>query len=300
MSEIKVDQQNSRSPDAAAADAPSEGKNSPPVPDPDLAVQDEAPQVEKLDSSRNIPEKAAACSDIRLRKTAGMGGDDDSEADDEEYAFREVHAAERFIAFTDAVVAIAMTLLILPLMEAASDIDEEGEEGEGGMSAAQFYSENSHKFGTFIISFWIVSLFWRQHDQLFRYVGHFSVALVRLNVAWMAGIVFLPVATNLMNLTPSDDLVGYATYIGTLLFTRIVGFAMTILIRRDRRTWADDATRGPGMLAVAANVLFIIFLVLSLLLALLVPGCGAYSLLSLLVVPFIMIIIKRQKPQWWY
>ena len=57
--------------------------------------------------------------------------DDSASAEDDEMVLT-YSEAERFITFTDAVVAIAMTLLILPLMEAASDIVEENMDEGGG------------------------------------------------------------------------------------------------------------------------------------------------------------------------
>ena len=52
---------------------------------------------------------------------------------------------ERFKAFVDAVVAIAMTLLILPLMESVS------EAASGTLSTAEFFVEHSGQLLSFCL-----------------------------------------------------------------------------------------------------------------------------------------------------
>ena len=228
---------------------------------------------------------------------------DDSASADQEMVLT-YSEAERFITFTDAVVAIAMTLLILPLMEAASDIVEENmTEGEGGgegeesdkMTVEDYFSHNKHKVGSFFLSFWVVSIFWVWHDKLFRYVCRFSRLLLTLNFLWMLGLVFLPVATSLLTATPDTDKLGLIVYIGTMLWTSFCGGLMVQVIRRDSRIWKGDI--GPGKLAVISNLIHDVLLLIALLISIFSKVAGAYSLIVLVTQPIIMKLIRRRWPE---
>ena len=93
---------------------------------------------------------------------------------------------ERFKAFVDAVVAIAMTLLILPLMESVS------EAASGHMSTAEFLNEHSGQLLSFGLSFLLIATFWMGHHRQYRDVEWITGPLLWINVAWMATIVWLP------------------------------------------------------------------------------------------------------------
>lgn len=225
--------------------------------------------------------------------------DDGSDANDstsrggsrkDELELSDLTEAERFITFSDAVIAIAMTLLILPLMEATSEIAAEDEEQI--ITVQQFFAENADKVSAFFISFGVVAQFWIAHDKSFRYVGRFSRRLVLLNFLWMLGIVFLPVATGL--LTSAPDRFGVVVYILTMLITNMVGGLMVYVIRSDRRVWKGH--RGPGLISVVKNAIFSVFLLAALLLSLFVPAVGAYSLFLLLLAEVTMRFVERKRP----
>ena len=95
---------------------------------------------------------------------------------------------DRLINFTDAVVAIAITLQLLPL------VDIKATEGE---SIWQLISENSSQIFTFWFSFLILSVLWMKHNQVFNSMRAFDGTIFWLNSLWMALIVFLPWPTAL-------------------------------------------------------------------------------------------------------
>ena len=70
-------------------------------------------------------------------------------------------SAERMEFFTDAVVAIAMTLLILPLMESVA------EAGRDGVTTADYLSEHGGQLFSFALSFVIIASFWAGNHSLF-------------------------------------------------------------------------------------------------------------------------------------
>ena len=113
--------------------------------------------------------------------------DAESRADEQRSADAELPSAERLKAFTDAVVAIAMTLLILPLMDSVTDATESG---AGAWVAAEWPS-----LLTFMLSFVLIANFWITHHRMFAKVERVNQALLWLTILWMFTIVWLPVAT---------------------------------------------------------------------------------------------------------
>ncbi|MGI3786608.1 MAG: TMEM175 family protein, partial [Janthinobacterium lividum] len=87
--------------------------------------------------------------------------------------------AERLVFFTDAVVAIALTLLILPL------VDLVPQASRSGLRLGDLLRDNLPELGSFLLSFVVISRFWWAHHQLFGHVSALSPALVRWNLLWL-------------------------------------------------------------------------------------------------------------------
>ena len=66
---------------------------------------------------------------------------------------------ERLVLFSDAVVAIALTLLILPLTDV---------EIEPGQTLMELLRNNSGKLLAFGISFAVIARYWRGHHSIFK------------------------------------------------------------------------------------------------------------------------------------
>lgn len=127
---------------------------------------------------------------------------------------REVHV-DRLIAFSDGVVAIAITLLILPLTEIHRGPDA---------NVRQVVVENWNALFAFALSFAVIANYWTIHHDIFRPVRHHTPRLVLLNMLWLATIVFLPFPAALI----ADDVDGgFGTlYIGTLLVVSLLNLAL--------------------------------------------------------------------------
>ena len=95
---------------------------------------------------------------------------------------------DRLINFTDAVVAISITLQLLPL------VDIKATEGE---TIWHLISDNSSQIFAFWFSFSILSVLWLKHNQVFNSMRAFDGTIFWLNSLWMALIVFLPWPTAL-------------------------------------------------------------------------------------------------------
>jgi TMEM175 potassium channel family protein len=100
-------------------------------------------------------------------------------------------SAERLVVFTDAVAAIAITLLILPLMESVSS--EAGNESFG-----DFVHHHLGEFGAFVLSFAVIFRLWWAHHQLFRHITRLDDMVVRFSLIWTFAVVLLPIPTALI------------------------------------------------------------------------------------------------------
>ncbi|MET0998904.1 MAG: TMEM175 family protein [Marmoricola sp.] len=195
--------------------------------------------------------------------------------------------AERMKFFTDAVVAIAMTLLILPLLDSVSAAAEEG------LGTADYLSENGSQLFAFVLSFVIIARFWYSHEKLFSPVERWTGTLMLLNVGWMLTIVFLPVTTAMVGLMKTDRL-QIAVYVGTMLVSSLILGAMTVVVRRHPETWSGEV--GPSKGEVAGAVAVVVLFALALLVALVVPGAGYLPLLLLLLSNPLEAVLERRMP----
>ncbi|MDY6795857.1 MAG: TMEM175 family protein [Actinomycetota bacterium] len=97
---------------------------------------------------------------------------------------------ERVNGFSDAVFAVAITLLILgidvPVVKEVSELPSE-------------LTSLWPKFLAFIISFALIGFFWVAHHLMFSYLKRYSPGLLWLNLLFLMFIVFLPFSTALMS-----------------------------------------------------------------------------------------------------
>lgn len=192
---------------------------------------------------------------------------------------------ERFTTFVDAVVAIAMTLLILPLMESVSDA------ASGKLTTAEFFSEHSGQLLSFGLSFLLIATFWMGHHRQYRDVEWITAPLLWINVAWMATIVWLPVPTAMIGQMDADPLQA-VVYIGTLLLTQVSTLAGWLyLARHPELTTTPPETMRAGAIGDAAAILLF---AIALLIAVLASPNGYAGLLVLLLTDPVGRVLNRE------
>jgi TMEM175 potassium channel family protein len=185
---------------------------------------------------------------------------------------------ERLVFFTDAVVAIAITLLILPLAEAVPEAAAEH------LDATKLISENQGKIYSFLLSFVVIARLWVVHHRVFEQVTAYSRSLQLANLGWILAIVVLPFPTEIAGFYGNDRFTS-SVYIGTILVAALFQLAMVLIIRRDPmlRDEESDLARAP-LFDVSINTAL---LGIALVVAALVPGTG-YLMLLLLLLPAII------------
>jgi uncharacterized membrane protein len=94
---------------------------------------------------------------------------------------------ERVAFFSDAVFAIAITLLVIEITVPEGDLTEAQLTHELGRLGPKFFS-----FG---LSFWVIGRFWISHHVTFQYLRRWDLPMLWINLFWLACIVFLPFPT---------------------------------------------------------------------------------------------------------
>jgi uncharacterized membrane protein len=185
----------------------------------------------------------------------------------------ELRNAERLKFFTDAVVAIAMTLLILPLLESVA------EAARDQLATTEYLADHRSQLLSFVLSFVAIATFWISHERLYSQVRSWHGLLVVLNFAWMFTIVFLPVVTALVGSFNTDNAL-LALYVGTMLATSILMAAMNLVIRGTPALWEEGAH--PGVGGLSASLALTILFTLALIVGLLLPQSGKLFAMFLL------------------
>ena len=180
----------------------------------------------------------------------------------------------RLAAFIDAVVAIAMTLLILPLMESVSEVASEGED------TAEWFREHDSQLVSFLVSFAVIALFWIIHHRLFAKVEKATQGLLWLTVLWLLSIVWLPVATAISGQMSDDDDLAKVVYIGSMIATCVCSLLIRVYLAR--HLWLHRLTPRELQAGVAADVSTALLFGVALGLTLLLPRFGYWPLLIMM------------------
>jgi uncharacterized membrane protein len=179
--------------------------------------------------------------------------------------------AVRFLSFSDAVVAIAATLLVLPLVDAVAA-------EPSGASVTALLRANKGTVFAFVLSFFVIYRFWTAHHLIFGAGAPLTSALRWLNGLWLFSIVFLPVPTRLIGSDTTSQSAD-ALYIATLLVAVLTTEASHWLIARAAGQPAMEATLSVLPMPVAT--------VVALVLAVAVPSIGLWALLLLFAAGFV-------------
>lgn len=103
---------------------------------------------------------------------------------------------ERVIFFSDAVFAIAVTLLALDIRLPA---------GEPLLDETQLLEQLIglwHAYLGYFISFMVIGIFWMAHHRKFRLVRHYDSRLMMLNLLLLMVVAFLPFPSSLISRYP--------------------------------------------------------------------------------------------------
>jgi uncharacterized membrane protein len=121
---------------------------------------------------------------------------------------------ERLILFSDAVFAIAITLLIIEIK-----IPEIPKEEVSNASLLLALGHLIPKFVGFIVSFLLIGLYWSVHHRMFGFVTSYDARLRFLNLMFLFFIVLMPFSSGF-----------YSEYAGSELYKKQLTVPMTFYV----------------------------------------------------------------------
>jgi uncharacterized membrane protein len=169
------------------------------------------------------------------------------------------HPLERLVFFSDAVFAIAITLLI---------IEVEIPDLPRGSTSAQYLDEIGHllpHFFGFFMSFGVIAAFWITHHRAFAMARRYSHRMLAWNMPLLAMIALTPWVTGFLS-SNLNEIVPTAVYFGAFTITGLLNARLAYVATEAAASDPDTAPaarlirrRCIGLAAGAATALALCF-----------------------------------------
>lgn len=125
---------------------------------------------------------------------------------------------DRIVFFSDAVIAIAITILVLDIK--APEVTT-AELADLGRRMLMMWPE----YLGYFVSFWVIALYWVAHHRCFRHIAKYDRRLIYLNFLFLMFVAFMPFPTSLLFTHPTEA-ISVALYAGTAAG---MGFSLALL-----------------------------------------------------------------------
>ena len=133
---------------------------------------------------------------------------------------------ERILFFSDAVIAIAMTLLIIEI-KAPHLINDSNDE------LIKILNGLIPKFVSFFVSFFVIAIYWKAHHHLFGYVKKYTDKLLWLNILFLLSIVLMPFSSAFYSENFHSD-IPYAVYCINIFITGLLNCWLVCYISSEK------------------------------------------------------------------
>jgi uncharacterized membrane protein len=134
---------------------------------------------------------------------------------------------ERLVFFSDAVFAIAITILVLDIRLPS------GADSANSHELWLMLTSLWQEYLAFFISFWVIGLSWISHHRKFLYIQRIDFQLLTINLLMLMTIAFIPFPTAVM----SENVSFTATvfYALTMIMASLSGLILWLHAARDHR-----------------------------------------------------------------
>lgn len=201
---------------------------------------------------------------------------------------------DRLILFTDAVFAIAITLLIIEIKVP---------EIHGAITENNFIEAMVTlipKFSGFAISFFIIGLYWFVHHTMFGYVINYTSKLIWINIIFLFSIVIMPFSTAVYSEYSTNEeyaslISPFAVYVANICFTGIMNFVLLSYIFNPKNNISEHSPSNYNIKLAKKRALIIpIIFIITLIITYFIPGYGRLFLFS---IPIFMRFLKAKKTE---
>ena len=177
---------------------------------------------------------------------------------------------DRVLTFVDAIVAIAITLLVLPLVEFAPEV------GDGG-TVGDLLRDHADELWAFALSFYVIARIWLSQHHAVAPLTTGSERITLLLIAWTFTIVVLPFPTSLVA-SAGGQAPTKVLYVGTMALSILVIAALRREVQRHPELTDGSTYVGPLGGLVTAGLLLLALVVM-----LAIPATSYFPILVLLV-----------------
>jgi uncharacterized membrane protein len=153
---------------------------------------------------------------------------------------------ERMILFSDAVFAIAITLMAIEIKVPVIEHDVTDHALLKALAHLLF------KFAGFLISFFIIGLYWTVHHRMFSFVENYNGKLLWLNLFFLLSIVLMPFSSGLYGEYSGSIqlIVPYAVYVANICLSGYLNYRLWKYIGDPKNNLASAALT-PDMLSLS-------------------------------------------------
>jgi uncharacterized membrane protein len=121
-----------------------------------------------------------------------MSGEDQSGSEVDKRSADDTKGLERIVFFSDAILAIVMTLLVLDIP--VPDLPPDLPAAELPAQVLALWP----KFFSYVLSILVIGIYWIAHHQTFLYINSYDRTLMWLNLLFLLSITFVPFPTSLL------------------------------------------------------------------------------------------------------
>lgn len=205
----------------------------------------------------------------------------------------EQRSVERLINFSDAVVAVAVTLLALPLVDIAGP--------SAGQSVWTVLGDHTGEIYSFLFTFYVVIAMWAVHNRILNSLRHMDGPIMWLNATWLALIVLLPWFSAMYGESQifsdggeSGDALGVGLlYWGTLAAISMVGASMGWRLR-GRPDLAESEDVGRDWWAAYRGPILAAYFLLIGIVSVYAPSAASW--LPFGIIPLSILLRPRRRP----
>lgn len=193
--------------------------------------------------------------------------------------------AERSKMLSDAVFAIAMTLLVLDLKVpdlSGPDVPRQ---------LAHALADNIGSYFAYALTFYILGLLWLGHVQIFRHIERADRPLMQLNLLLLLVIGFLPFPTALLGHYGSRTW-GTVPYAVSMIVLELLLSGMWWYVRR-ARLQDDDADPDEARQAIVRSLMLLVVFAVSIPVAVIRPSSAPLVWILVAVVPLVARVVRR-------
>jgi uncharacterized membrane protein len=193
----------------------------------------------------------------------------------------------RIAFFSDAVIAIAITLLVL-------DIRLPEFNGDPADQLPRALFDLWPRYGSFLLSFLVVGTYWWGHHRLFRVVRRYDETFIWLNILLLVCIAFIPFASSVLG-EHGDQPSAAVFYAVVIAATGLAGATLWAYASHGHRlvdsALSDRAIRSATLRVLITPTVFL----LSLPLALLSPSIARATWLAIYPVLGVLVVAERRR-----